>query len=330
MNQSNWRLARPAVVAAWVCVLSGCGGTPTRYFSVFMEGLVSAYGAVQPDSCYRSASVAQGVTSEERAADQFCQVPTKPPQASSGYNLTSVYTAESWSILEVSPDEAYLARTVMSANGSTYRMGIGGKRSKTGYDFSGTSEQWVEYCLPLPSGGGYPAPLTTVCNGTCVTTISDPANCGTCGRVCAAGQACLSGNCVAACPTMQSTCFGVAVDLNSDRNNCGLCGRACEAGTECRFMGNGGGCVPAGCGGICSAAPLSGCGAPTRFARVMENNYNLELAGKDLRGVAWTITSFSCANGGCAADFADRCPSCSVGVKVLGSETTAAQEVQPR
>ena len=34
------------------------------------------------------------------------------------------------------------------------------------------------------------------CNGACVDTKTDPANCGTCGNVCGSDQACSNGTCV--------------------------------------------------------------------------------------------------------------------------------------
>jgi hypothetical protein len=45
-------------------------------------------------------------------------------------------------------------------------------------------------------GGSVCLPPNTVCaGGTCTNTAVDPANCGACGRVCAAGQLCAGGTC---------------------------------------------------------------------------------------------------------------------------------------
>ncbi len=53
------------------------------------------------------------------------------------------------------------------------------------------------------------------CNGQCASLASDPANCGACGRACAAGQSCSAGLCCegSQCPpTLYAACFnGAAV-----------------------------------------------------------------------------------------------------------------------
>ena len=50
--------------------------------------------------------------------------------------------------------------------------------------------------VPCPSG-------TARCGGACVPGLSSSTNCGACGRVCAAGQSCVVGRCVAgAVPTL--------------------------------------------------------------------------------------------------------------------------------
>jgi hypothetical protein len=86
------------------------------------------------------------------------------------------------------------------------------------------------------------------CDGVCVNTLSDNANCGTCGNACAASQVCGNGTCAASCPIDQMECGGVCADLQSDAAHCGACGMACSNGDICVF----GGCEPP-----CDPAQLS-------------------------------------------------------------------------
>src|SRR5919201_4987342 len=44
-----------------------------------------------------------------------------------------------------------------------------------------------------------------MCSGTCSVVLTDPANCGGCGRACGTGEVCLGGACVAASNCPQST-----------------------------------------------------------------------------------------------------------------------------
>ncbi len=96
-------------------------------------------------------------------------------------------------------------------------------------------------CDPPPDlcGGGMMA-----CGLACVDAQSDPANCGTCGNVCASGM-CVHATCTDSCSNpaetlCPSTAAGVparCVDLSSDRTACGACGnycgslRICDRGT---------------------------------------------------------------------------------------------------
>lgn len=65
----------------------------------------------------------------------------------------------------------------------------------------------------------------TDCNGQCVNTSTDNANCGACGRQCN-GNTCCSGACV--------NTYG------NDANNCGACGRSCTASCSgTRFCSSG-------------------------------------------------------------------------------------------
>jgi hypothetical protein len=72
-------------------------------------------------------------------------------------------------------------------------------------------------------------------NGCEVSLLTSAANCGACGRACAAGQACQAGACVNnSCGTGLTLCSaGSCRDLARDPAHCGACGRACAAGQLC-------------------------------------------------------------------------------------------------
>jgi hypothetical protein len=104
-----------------------------------------------------------------------------------------------------------------------------------------------------------------IVNGCETDVVSDPLNCGACGRVCPpvnrpnAEPACVHGQCVSRCVTMQdpqngdrvyANCYddsmspasqktftvddnGCETDLNSAPNDCGVCGHACESQENC-------------------------------------------------------------------------------------------------
>ena len=65
----------------------------------------------------------------------------------------------------------------------------------------------------------------------CGDTQTNPANCGECGVVCGAGQACVAGACV--CPIYHSFCDDACVPTSVDPANCGACGNACTGAEAC-------------------------------------------------------------------------------------------------
>src|SRR5437667_2200906 len=90
----------------------------------------------------------------------------------------------------------------------------------------------------------------TLCSGFCETPSSDPANCGSCGAVCASGQPCVSGQCTSTtCGSGQTNCNGTCVNLQSNTNNCGSCGTACPSGDTCTA----GACVGGAVGQSCTS-----------------------------------------------------------------------------
>lgn len=85
------------------------------------------------------------------------------------------------------------------------------------------------------SGGVSCGSGITNCSGVCANLVADPANCGTCGRVCGlvSGEvaSCTSGLCN--CSAGFTQCAGVCTDLDTDPQNCGACGTICPSGTGC-------------------------------------------------------------------------------------------------
>jgi hypothetical protein len=89
------------------------------------------------------------------------------------------------------------------------------------------------------------------CSHTCTNLKEDPANCGACGTVCSAVQACDQGNCVA---VKQSS-----PDLSSGGNECGdhggVCGVSCDNSSTYAQYSCGGDtlCCPPGTGSACES-----------------------------------------------------------------------------
>ncbi|PKN24145.1 MAG: hypothetical protein CVU65_12630 [Deltaproteobacteria bacterium HGW-Deltaproteobacteria-22] len=113
---------------------------------------------------------------------------------------------------------------------------------------------WLLAACDDSSGGGTNCPETsTVCDGVCVDTLHDPANCGECGNPCDDGLACIAGECTLGCGGGTIECNGACVDTNLDPANCGACDDPCDAGLVCQ----GGQCAlqcsgdTTECGGSC-------------------------------------------------------------------------------
>ena len=93
-------------------------------------------------------------------------------------------------------------------------------------------------------GGAQQGQTTCVADGGspyCANLKNDNANCGACGKTCAADLLCVSGACKASCTPAQPKCGGdggapYCANLTTDNANCGGCGatcgvlEACEAG----------------------------------------------------------------------------------------------------
>jgi hypothetical protein len=121
------------------------------------------------------------------------------------------------------------------------------------------------------AGGPHCVGNQTCCSSGCFDLASDPANCGSCGHPCNAGQACMMGMCVTtgcspactngnmcmgtncvcnggpACGGTSTCCPAGCVNLQSDPLNCGNCGKPCAPGALC-------------CNGICTPQGDGNCG----------------------------------------------------------------------
>ncbi|MFO0652052.1 MAG: hypothetical protein U0326_37880 [Polyangiales bacterium] len=103
----------------------------------------------------------------------------------------------------------------------------------------------------------------TASNG-CETNLSTAsANCGACGRACAAGEVCAAGSCQGTCPRGQTTCAGSCVDTQTDAMHCGACDRACALANATETC-TAGACAIARCDtgfGDCDGMVANGCEA---------------------------------------------------------------------
>lgn len=104
-------------------------------------------------------------------------------------------------------------------------LNLGGSSASAGADSNdaGSSGDTGSRC-PLYS---------ELCDGECLPTHVDPKNCGACGKACAEGEVCSSGQCTGECLPGLAECNRACVDLQNDSANCGECGTACAAGKGC-------------------------------------------------------------------------------------------------
>lgn len=90
---------------------------------------------------------------------------------------------------------------------------------------------------------------------SCISTSTDPDNCGMLGNECAEGETCLGGMCVCggtggSCGAGEACCAGACTPILTDAMNCGGCGVQCgQNGPNCNNgtcgCGTGGACRPA-------------------------------------------------------------------------------------
>ena len=160
-------------------------------------------------------------------------------------------------------------------------------------------------------------------DGCEVSTRTEVANCGACGRACAlpnATPACAAGGCVvAACATGFSDCDGAdgngcEVDLRTSTASCGACGRTCSfpnAAAVCTA----GACALGACAAgfaDCDANPANGCEVDAR-------------SSVDHCGACGRV----CSTGRCAAGVCDRGGDGSDGTLNVVTATTLAPAATP-
>lgn len=146
-------------------------------------------------------------------------------------------------------------------------------------------------CVGCP-GLPYCASGEDLCDGRCVELSSyrsDPRNCGSCGRACAAAASCASGECV--CPAGQEVCNGACVSVTgyaTDPANCGGCGISCGPGT----------CSD----GACQCGAFTSC--PGQSSRCIDG-----LTDAQNCGFGDAACGHACLAGGICEGGACRCPS---------------------
>jgi Glycosyl hydrolases family 2/Glycoside hydrolase family 2 C-terminal domain 5/Glycosyl hydrolases family 2, TIM barrel domain/Glycosyl hydrolases family 2, sugar binding domain/Domain of unknown function (DUF4982) len=157
--------------------------------------------------------------------------------------------------------------------------------------------------------------------------MTDPQNCGGCGKTCATGEACQNGSCQ--CQPPLFTCNGNCV--SSDVMHCGNCQTACADGQVCSGGACASGCMPTetecpdhtcivtngndplNCGGCAMACPASAscnagqCGCPG--------------AGQMLCGSGCVVTDTSTANCGSCGHACATGQTCAGGVCTTGGGT---------
>jgi endo-1,4-beta-D-glucanase Y len=115
---------------------------------------------------------------------------------------------------------------------------------------------------------GGPAQCATMCNGVCVYTTQNVANCGSCGHACTADAPyCVASMCSSNCPAPNLTCGAACVNPATDLNNCGGCNKPCSAGQMCSnstcvaiVSGAGGAVGAGGTSGVAGGSSTAGSG----------------------------------------------------------------------
>jgi hypothetical protein len=161
-------------------------------------------------------------------------------------------------------------------------------------------------------------------NGCEISTNTDNANCGACGRVCAAGQVCAAGACTTTCAAGTTNCSGDCVNTSTDPRHCGACGRACALANVAVNACSGGACVIGGCAtgfGDCDGMAANGCETNLRSADV--NNCGGCGVRCTFANAAATCATGTCALGACNTGFANCDGSAANGCEVATNSDNA-------
>jgi len=155
--------------------------------------------------------------------------------------------------------------------------------------------------------GGTCAGGLTCCEGTCIATDTDNANCGACGKLCQeqgnAERTCVAGKCTfKQCKTGFSDCNnttddGCEASTGEDANNCGACGNKCPAGANTRPICTGGKCGLAACDNQykdCDGKTDNGC----------ETNLQTDVNNCNACGTVCNLANAKakCGSGSCGVD----------------------------
>jgi len=181
-------------------------------------------------------------------------------------------------------------------------------------------------CASAGDGGSFacvsacPPSSPNACNGRCVNTSSDPANCTACGNTCStevayAHPVCGDGGCTFACNTNYTYCGSVCVDFMTDSSNCGGCGQThvCASGTRCAN----GACTSADAGSDAAVVPCpdGGCpnSTPTGFSCASFGHCDGTSSECTSQGGCFCSSDSQCLSGKCVKVTGDNDLSCGSG-----------------
>jgi hypothetical protein len=307
---------------AFAVALGSCREEPQRVFRVIFPAVTfpvgeTAYGALPP-ACYQPDDLAMASAPEQRTAEAYCQV-AKAPASSGG--AEGLLLEQSWTLFDDGSGRQVLVTRPVPDEKT--ELVLEGSRQGNRFLFVERERESELRCPPSILSSSF-APQLMLCGHHCVNSSADPSHCGSCEKHCGPGQMCSFGTCQSSCPVVQNQlCAGRIVDLATDSENCGMCSNACPAGTVCSpvFGSNPsqGGRCQSPCDVMCGQSlPTEGCMAPSVLTRTIETSTHFELSGDTLSGELTQSLSYACVDGGCAADFDARCPSCAVTVPVAG------------
>lgn len=146
-------------------------------------------------------------------------------------------------------------------------------------------------------------PGKEACGAVCIDVQADTENCGKCGLVCSAGQACDKGVCSQDCPASNTKCArdggaATCVNAKTDNANCGGCGNVCKALEICAAGKCGTACLSTQtqCAAPDGGVTLDGGQAPAYCADTKTDATNCGSCG-----VVCSGAKPICANGTCVS-----------------------------